>query len=441
MKDIKPNADLLVRNISRLAVVPGPGPRRGADLAEIGLVPRAALLVGEGRVLWAGPEQQLPAASVRAEYDAGGRAVVPGFVDPHTHAVFAGDRVEEFERRVRGATYQEILAGGGGILSTVRATRAASLETIVAESAARLEAMLAHGTTTVEIKTGYGLSLEGEIKLLRAIERLAGEFAGRLTIVPTFLPAHAVPAEHRDDPDAFVDEIVREILPAGMAAHTETAEGSVSSGAAGKRPGVASLLFADVFCEAGVFDVAQTRHILERARDLGYGLKLHVDEFEALGGTSLACELGATSADHLMATGPEEIALLAASRTVAVLLPGTTFGLGKHDYARARDFIGAGAAVALATDLNPGTCWCVSMPFIMALAARYLRLSAAEALAAATLNAAHAVGLGHERGSLSPGYAADFLVLATDDERHLAYRFGQNLVAAVFKEGSLLQQK
>lgn len=426
------NADLLVRNISRLATVPGPGPRRGHALADIGLIPSAALLVRDGRVVWVGPEADLPAATIADEYDAGNRAVVPGFVDPHTHAVFAGDRVDEFERRLQGASYQEILAAGGGILATVRATRAASLETIVAESAERLAAMLSHGTTTVEIKTGYGLNLEDEIKLLRAIHVLTDQFAGRLTVVPTFLPAHAIPSEHREHPDAFVDQIVEEILPAGMAAHEEA---QIKG-----RPDGSSPLFADVFCEAGVFDVPQTRRILTRARDLGYQLKLHVDEFEALGGSSLASELQAVSADHLTATGPEEIARLAASPTVAVFLPGTTFGLGKADYARARDFIAAGAAIALATDLNPGTCWCVSMPFIIALATRYLRLTPAEALVAGTLNAAHAVGLGHERGSLTPGYAADLLILDTDDERDLAYRFGQNRVAAVFKEGIPVSQ-
>lgn len=420
------NADLLIRNIRRLATVPGPGPRRGAALADVGLIRDAALLVRDGRVLWVGAEQALPRATVTDECDAGGRAVVPGFVDPHTHAVFAGDRVDEFERRLQGVSYQEILAAGGGILATVRATRAASLDAIVAQSAGRLAAMLAHGTTTVEVKTGYGLTLEAELNLLRAIYCLAGQFAGRLTVVPTFLPAHALPDEHRDDPDAFVEQIVKEILPAGLAAHRAVA------------PRGASPLFADVFCEAGVFNVPQTRRILTRARDLGYQLKVHVDEFEALGGTSLACELQAVSADHLTATGPEEIARLAAAPTVAVFLPGTTFGLGKPDYARARDFIAAGAAIALATDLNPGTCWCVSMPFIIALATRYLRLTPGEALTASTLNAAHAVGLGHERGSLTPGYAADLVILETDDERNLAYRFGQNPVAAVFKDGRLV---
>lgn len=409
-------ADLLVHNIGQLVTVPGPAPKRRADLADIGLVRYAALLVHEGRVTWVGEGRDLPAHGATRHLDAGGAAVVPGFVDPHTHLVFAGERANEFEMRLRGATYQGILAAGGGILSTVAQTRAADLDALVASARERLQRMMAHGSTTVEAKTGYGLDTASELRMLDAI--LALDAMHPVTLVPTFLPAHAVPPEFQHDPDAYVALIIEEMLPAAIA-----------------RQPAKTTLFADVFCEAGVFSVEQTERILRRAHDLGYRLKLHSDEFEALGGTSLGVALGATSIDHLMATPDEEIGRLAESETVAVLLPGTTFGLGKTDWARARRMVERGVAIALATDLNPGTAWCVSMPFIMALATRYLCLTPAEALVASTLNAAAAVGLHHERGSLTPGYYADFLLLDTADYRDLSYRFGDNLVTQVWKEG------
>lgn len=409
--------DMAVRNIGQLASVPAPAPKRRAALADIGLISHAAMLVHQGKVEWVGTENDIPDHTATETIDAKGQAIVPGFVDPHTHLIFAGDRVDEFELRLQGATYQEILAQGGGILSTVQRSRAASLEQLVSEAHARLDAMLKNGSTTVEAKTGYGLDTESELRHLDAIWEVNRRHP--VTLVPTFLPAHAVPPERRDHPDAFVTEIVETMLPAAIA----------------RRPPDMPLLFADVFCEEGVFTLEQTDRILSRARELGYGVKVHSDEFVALGGTTLATELQATSADHLMATPDEEIKRLGQSNTIAVLLPGTTFGLGKEDWARARAMIDADVAIALATDFNPGTAWCTSMPFIMALATRYLRLSPAEALTASTLNAAAALNLAHERGSLMPGYYADFVLLNTADYRHLAYRFGENLVESVWKEG------
>lgn len=411
------NVALRVHSIGQLATVPGNAPKRHAALAEIGLIPNAAMLINEGKVVWVGVEAELPDHHADKTFDARGQAIVPGFVDPHTHLIFAGDRVDEFELRLQGATYQEILAQGGGILSTVKRSRAASLEQLVQEAHLRLDAMVRNGSTTVEAKTGYGLDTESELRHLEAIWEVNRRHP--VTVIPTFLPAHAIPPEHRADPDGFVTEIVEIMLPAAIA----------------RRPADAPLLFADVFCEEGVFTVEQTDRILRRARELGYGVKVHSDEFVALGGTTLATDLRATSADHLMATPDEEIERLGQSDTVAVLLPGTTFGLGKEDWARARTMIDAGVAIAIATDFNPGTAWCTSMPFIMALATRYLRLSPAEALTAGTLNAAAALNLAHERGSLTPGYYADFVVLNTSDYRHLAYRFGENLVESVWKEG------
>lgn len=411
------HVDLRVYAIGQLATVPGPAPKRGTDLADIGLIPNAAMLIDKGKVVWVGAEADLPDHTADHTLNARGQAIVPGFVDPHTHLIFAGDRVDEFELRLQGATYQEILAQGGGILSTVNRSRAASLEDLVREAEQRLDTMRRNGTTTVEAKTGYGLDTESELRHLEAIWEVNRRHA--LTVVPTFLPAHAVPPEHRANPDAFVTEIVETMLPAAIA----------------RRPADMPILFADVFCEEGVFTVEQTNRILSRARELGYGVKVHSDEFVALGGTTLATHLRATSADHLMATPDSEIEQLGQSNTIAVLLPGTTFGLGKDDWARARTMIDAGVAIALATDFNPGTAWCTSMPFIMALATRYLRLSPAEALTASTLNAAAALDLAHERGSLMPGYYADFVVLNTPDYRHLSYRFGGNLVESVWKEG------
>jgi imidazolonepropionase len=346
---------------------------------------------------------------------------MPGFVDPHTHVVFAGDRAPEFEMRLRGASYMEIMAAGGGIMNTVRATREASPEDIVNESRKRLDRMLAHGTTIVEAKTGYGLNTAGELKMLEAIRLLDQGHA--LDIVPTFLGAHAIPTEYKDHEDEYVSLVVDEMMPAIEAA------GYLDHQAP---------LFCDVFCEEGAFSVGQSRRILQEAKDLGMGLKIHADEFNALGGTALAVELGATSADHLACTPEKELRLLADSDTVGVLLPGTPFGLAETHYAQGRKMIDLGVAVALATDLNPGTCYCESMPFVMALACRYMGMTPAETIVASTINAAYAVGLGNEVGSLEIGKKADLLVLDMPDYRHLSYRFGTNLVETVIKAGRVV---
>jgi imidazolonepropionase len=359
-----------------------------------------------------------------SEIDATGKVVCPGFVDPHTHLVWMGDRAAEFEQRVAGATYMEIMEAGGGIMSTVRATREASVDELVMAARTRLDRMLAHGTTTVEVKTGYGLTTEAELRQLEAIVAL--DRLHPATVVPTFLGAHAIPSEYRNRPDAYVDLIIEEMLPA-------VAEKALAL--------EIDPPFCDAFCEEGAFDLQQTRRILEAARDLGFPLKVHVDEFKALGGTRLAVELGATSADHLVKTAPEDIAALGRADTVAVSLPSTPFGLGHTTYTPARALLAAGAALALATDCNPGTAWNESMPFVIALACRYLRLTPAQALVAATLNAAHALQLSENRGSLMPGYAADLLVLNVPDYRHVGYRFGTNPVALVIKDGKIVCER
>ncbi len=411
-------ADLLIHSATQLLTLASEGPKRGAAMGELGIIENGAVAVKDGLIALVGPtsavRRQVTAAE---EIDASGKVVMPGFVDPHTHLVFAGDRAGEFEQRVKGATYLEIMAAGGGIMSTVRVSRAASVEQLAEESRARLDRMLAHGTTTAEAKTGYGLDVENELKMLEAIRRLDAEHP--VDLVPTFMSAHAVPTEYQGCADEYVDLVVEEMLP------------MVKSQISNPK----SRIFCDVFCDEGAFTLEQSRRVLEAARVLGFGLKIHADEFKPLGGTRMAVELGAISADHLVYTPDDEIKLLAKSNTVAVALPGTPFGLGRHEYTPARRIIDSGGALALATDLNPGTCWCESMPLIMALACRFMKMSPAEAIAAATINAAHAVGLGHRVGSLEVGKKADVLVLDIPDYRHLPYRFGVNLVDRVIKGG------
>jgi imidazolonepropionase len=423
-------ADLLVHSASQVLTLAG-GPQRGMQLGRLGLVEGGAVAIGEEHVLAVGPTAELRARyQARREVDAAGGAVLPGFVDPHTHLIWMGDRAGEFELRIAGATYMEILAAGGGILSTVQLTRAASVDDLKAAARPRLQRMLAHGTTTAEAKTGYGLETEAELRQLQAILELDQE--GPLELVPTFLGAHAIPEEYQapepgepDRSDAYVDRVCGEMLPRLQRWWRERA---------GRRP----LPFVDVFCEVGAFDLVQTRRILEAAHQLGFPLKIHADEFESLGGTGLAVELGAASADHLVRTAGEEIQALGASNTVAVALPCTPFGLGHSEHAPAGEILRAGGLLALASDLNPGTAWCESMQFVIALACRALRLTPAQAVAAATINAAAAVSRQDRLGSLEPGKQADLLVLDTPDYRHLGYRFGTNLVRTVVKAGKIV---
>ena len=420
------HADWLIDNAGQVLTLASPGgPKRGPAMRDLGLVIGGAVAVRDGRIVAVGPSAELRRI-VRADrrIDAGGGTVMPGFVDPHTHLVWAGDRADEFEMRIAGASYMEIMAAGGGIMNTVRHTRAAGLDELVAQTRLRLERMVAHGTTTVEIKTGYGLDVEGEVKQWQAIRRLRAETPARL--VATFLGAHAVPVEYKGRADEYVEMVTGEMLPA------------IAQEAAGDRTPQAQPIFCDVFCEDGAFTLEQSRRILEAGKALGFGAKIHVDEFKPLGGTRLAVELGAVSADHLVCTPPDEIELLAHSEVVAVALPGTPFGLGHHEYTPARAIVDEGGALAVATDCNPGTCWCESMQLVIALACRYLRLTPAEAISAATINAAHAVRLGQEVGSLEPGKRADAIILDAPSYTHLGYRFGTNLVRTVIAGGRVI---
>jgi imidazolonepropionase len=371
--------DLLVHNTSQVVTCAGPGPRRGAAMRELGALAGGAVAVRGEQIVAVGAEGELRRRyNAAAELDARGCAVVPGLVDPHTHVVYAGDRVGEFEQRIGGVSYQEIMAAGGGIASTARATRAAGVEELVAASRRRLDQMLRLGATTVEAKSGYGLETAAELRQLAATAEL--DRSHQIDLVPTFLGAHALPPEYAGRADAYIDLVVEEMLPAAARWH------AASPFAAAGVP-----MFVDVFCERGAFDVAQSRRVLEAARALGLPLKAHVDEFSELGGLALALGLGAVSVDHLDVTGPEGIALLAASPAVGVVIPTVPFNLGGTHFAAARAMIDAGAAIALTTDINPGSAPCPSLPLAMAIACRYQRLLPAEALVAATLNAAHAV--------------------------------------------------
>lgn len=425
--------DLLIHSAAQLLTCAAPdGPLSGAGQRAIGLIEDGAVAILDGRITHVGSTADVRGTvDATLEMDVTGCTVLPGFVDAHTHVVWAGDRVEEFEQRIAGATYQEIMDTGGGIVSTVRATRRATLQELVAQSRKRLNTMLAHGTTTAEVKTGYGLAFDDELKMLAATSVLNTDHP--ISLIPTFLAAHAVPDEYRDRADAYIDEIVDEMLP--RIALADTLLPPLADVEADREQPVA--VFVDVFCEAGVFNLEQSRRVLERAQDLGLALKIHVDEFESLGGAALAAELDAVSADHLTVTPREEIEQMAEAGVVGVLLPGTTFGLGSDHYADARTMVKLGLPVALGTDINPGTCWCVSMPFMIVLATRYLHMTPAEAVVAATINAAYASGLGDEVGSLEPGKAGDVVILDVPDYRHLAYRFGENPVSTVIKGGKI----
>jgi imidazolonepropionase len=417
---------MLIHSASQLLTLSG-GPQRGHILGRLGILENGAVLVRGETILAVGPTPDLLRAYPDEPcLDAGGCAVLPGLVDPHTHVIWAGERAAEFEMKMAGAKYMEILAAGGGIISTVRQTRQAPLEMLMDETRPRLQRMFAHGTTTAEAKSGYGLQAETELRMLDSILKLDAE--GPLELAATFLGAHAIPPEYKDDPQGYTDLLCNEMLPAVKAFwHSRRLTAN--------RP----LPFVDVFCETGAFDLSRSRQILTRAKELGFPLKLHADEFDNLGGASLAAGLGAVSADHLVRTSAADIAALARSDTVAVSLPCTPFGLAEKDFTPASQILAADGLLALATDCNPGTAWCESMQFVIALACRVLKLTPAQAIAAATINAAQAIRRADRIGSIEPGRQADLLVLSVSDYRQLGYRFGTNLVKQVIKRGQFYQ--
>jgi imidazolonepropionase len=417
---------MIIHSASQLLTLSGP-PQRGKDLGSLGLIPGGAILIKDGLIAAVGSTDDLQAAYPDEKgMNASGRVVMPGFVDPHTHALWAGDRAAEFEMRLEGKTYLEILAAGGGILSTVQATRDASISRLLGETRPRLEDMFYHGTTTVEIKTGYGLQTAAELRMLKALLELQKD--GLQDIRITFMGAHAIAPEYKEDPEGYTDHVCKQMLPAvhdWWQTHAPDQE----------------LPFVDVFCETGAFSLEQSRCILSTASQLGFPLKIHADEFDNLGGASLAAEYGAVSADHLVRTSLGDIQVLGKSETVAVGLPCTPFGLAEPEYTPAKAILEAGGILALATDLNPGTAWCENMQFAIALACRYMKLTPAQAIAAATINSAAAVKMADRVGSLEVGKQADVLILKVPDYRHLGYRFGTNLVDTVVKKGRLYPKK
>jgi imidazolonepropionase len=411
---------MLIHSASQLLTLSG-GPQRGTRLGALNIIEDGAVLIQDEKIIATGKTFDLrPAHRDEPSLDASGCVVMPGFVDPHTHVIWAGDRAAEFEKKMAGAHYLDILAAGGGILSTVNATRAASLESLMAQTRLRLLRMFAHGTTTAEVKTGYALQTASELRLLQTLLALDNE--GPVDIAPTFLGAHAIAPEFKDNPQGYTDLIICTMLPIVQQWWQNHAPAQ-------------PFPFVDVFCENKAFNLEQSRRILIKAKELGFPLKIHADEFDNLGGACLAVELNAASADHLVKTSDVDIATLAASDTVAVSLPCTPFGLAEHEYTPARKIIDANGILAIATDCNPGTAWCESMQFAIALACRHLDLTPAQAIAASTINAAHAIRRDNTIGSIEPGKQADMLILSVPDYRHLGYRFGTNLVRQVVKRG------
>jgi imidazolonepropionase len=404
---------LAVLHASQLVTLSGPKrPRVGTELSELAIIRDGGMLIRDGQIEKVGPSDEIEKNVGDANIlDAHGRVVMPGFVDAHTHLVFAGNRLDDFERRARGETYQQIAKAGGGIWSTVEKTRAASEGDLLAQAKKRANWFLSCGTTTAEAKSGYGLTVEDELKILRVLRQLKEEV--RLEIVPTFLGAHAVPREL--SPDEYLDVVVTEMLP------RVTAENLAE--------------FCDVFCERGYFDIDQSRKILSAAKKLGLNLRAHVDQLTNSGGAKLMAELGATAADHLEQTDEQGIAALKKANVQPVLLPGSVYALGSSRYPRAREMIEAGLAVVLATDFNPGSSPTPSMPMILSLACTQMKMSPAEAITASTVNAAYSINRGDRIGSLEPAKLGNFVIFDCEDYRELAYWFGMPQTLAVYIRG------
>ncbi|MCI0408598.1 MAG: imidazolonepropionase [Acidobacteria bacterium] len=416
-------ADLILEHAAELATPVGPAPRRGQAFGELVRITDASVGIAGEKLLFVGPSQDL-GTKVRLKsggrrMDVSGKTLLPGFVDPHTHLPFAGSRASEFKMRLAGKTYEEIAHSGGGILSTVEAVRAADLPELGRAAWARLDRMMEWGTTTCEAKSGYGLSLESELKQLRVIRELSDSHP--VEIVPTFLGAHAIPKEHRARRSEYIREVVEEMIP--RVAAERLAE------------------FCDVFCESVAFTVAEAERILEAGKRHGLKPRLHADQISSGGGAELAARLGAASADHLEFISGPGIEAMARAGVTAVLVPGASFFLRSEHRPPARRLVEAGVAVALATDLNPGTCPTEAMPPILVLACLTLGMSIEEAITAATLNAAHSLGRSEVIGSLEAGKQADIQVLDIPEAAHLVYHFGVNHVESVIKKGVVVYER
>ncbi len=413
---------LLIKNAGQVVTSRGASerPLMRAAMKELQVIEDGAVAVSGDRITAVGSTaaviDQVQVNGITRIIDASGKVVLPGLVDPHSHVVFGGSREHELALKLKGLPYLEILARGGGILSSVEATRAASKEELVDAGIKYCRQMLAQGTTTAEAKSGYGLTVKDEIKTLEAIREV--DRAQPVDLVPTFLGAHAVPREYKEDPDRYVDLVIEEMLPAVV-------ENNLAR-------------YCDVFCEEGVFSVEQSRRVLAAAKDMGLGLKIHADEIVPLGGAELAAELGAVSADHLLVISEQGVKKMAGSGVIGVILPGTTFYLCEDHYAPARKMIEAGVPVALATDFNPGSSPNNNLQLIINLACLYLRMTPPEVINAVTINAAHAVGCAFEIGSLEEGKKADLAIFDAPNYEYLAYRYGTNLISSVIKNGKLV---
>ncbi|MBI3927272.1 MAG: imidazolonepropionase [Armatimonadetes bacterium] len=408
-------ADLIIVGNEVATCAPGSSPRPGSKMDDAGIIAEGAVAIQGDRIMAVGRAADILVDWVGDTLRFPGTCVVPGLVDSHAHPIFAGSRTHEFRMRARGASYQEIHESGGGILSTVRATRGASLEELARRTRLTLERMMAHGTTTVEAKSGYGLNLEHELRHLRILRQLGEDLP--LEVVPTFLGGHTFPAEYRERPDDYVQEVIREMIP--RVAQEGLAE------------------FVDVFCEEGAFSLEQSRRILEAGRRAGLGLRIHAEEFQYLGGARMAAELGAASADHLLVLPESDFSALREAGTIPVVMPGTSFFLGKR-YAPMRAMVDSDLPVALGTDFNAGSCMTESMPMAVSLAVLGGGLTPAEALLAATVNAAHSLGRGSSIGSIEVGKKADLLVLDLPSVEEWPYHFGVNLVRVVVKDGAVV---
>jgi imidazolonepropionase len=414
----KEKVDILIVNANELITLAGGSekPRTGKQMRDIGIIKGGCVAVKDGKIIAVGKTSDVRKA-VRAEtiINASGKTVMPGFVDPHTHLIFAGSREDEFQMRVEGASYMDILKAGGGILKTVRETRKASADELLGFGLNTLDVMLCYGTTTVEAKSGYGLTTKDEMKILGVIKRLNQLHA--VDVVPTFMGAHAVPTEYRNAPEDYVKIVVEEMIP-------KVAEKGLAE-------------FCDVFCERGVFTLEQSRRILEAGKNHGLKPKIHADEMNASGGAELAANVGAVSAEHLLHSSDAGLKAMAEKGVIAVLLPAAALSLMGGRYADARKMIDYGVPVALGTDFNP-SCWIENQQLVVAFACFFMRMTPAEAITAATINAAHAIGKAHEVGSLEVGKKADIIVLNVPNHVFLGYRFGVNLVDKVIKNGRLV---
>jgi imidazolonepropionase len=404
-----------VLHASQLVTLAGPERARvGKEMSELRIIRDGGMLIHDGVIAAVGPSDEIEKKAGNAQIiDAAGQVVLPGFIDAHTHLVFAGNRLDDFERRAGGETYEQIAAAGGGIRSTVAKTRAANPVDLMARAKKHADWFLQSGTTTVEAKSGYGLTVDDELKILRIIQKLNQETA--LECVPTFLGAHAVPDEFSGDSDRYVDLVVNEMLP--RVADQKLAE------------------FCDIFCERGYFDIEQSRKILTAAKKLGLKLRIHADQLTNSGAAQLAAEMQATTADHLEKTDNDGIAALKSAGVQPVLLPGSVYALGSTRYPRAREMIEAGLAVVIATDFNPGSSPTASMPMILSLAATQMKMSPAEAITASTINAAYSIGRADRIGSLETEKHANFSIFDCEDYREVAYWFGSPQTQAVYVKG------